>query len=206
MKKPNLSDSLNLGSDTTEETQPPFSKTKNKNKKPLLPCEPFRSAYTPRVKLTISFPQQGRTKQEFKNECDINTIMARFDKTGVLAFTNRFQPQYGDVTGIEFQTSMELIAHGRSMFQELPSGIRARFQNDPARFLDFVHDENNAEEMRAMGLLRPTDAQATPLPSNSETPPEALKRASKRGGPSELDRGAESGPSKSDPRGSEKTA
>jgi len=124
----------------------------------------YRTAYGPRQRLSIAFPENGRTKQEFKNECDINTIMARFDKTGILAFTNRFQPQYGDATGIEFQNSMETIAAGRSMFQELPSAIRARFQNDPARFLDFVHDERNAEEMREMGLLRPSDAQATPLP------------------------------------------
>jgi len=169
----------------------------------------YRTAYGPRQRLSIAFPETGRTKQEFKNECDINTIMARFDKTGILAFTNRFQPQYGDTTGIEFQNSMETIAAGRSMFQELPSAVRARFQNDPARFLDFVHDERNLDEMREMGLLRPSDAEAAPLPDpsgeRSHGPEKALPEDSKsRGGLSELDRGA-GGPAKSDRR-SEKTA
>ncbi|WNK12825.1 MAG: internal scaffolding protein [Microvirus sp.] len=170
----------------------------------------YRSAYGPRLRQTISFPEQGKAKQEFKNECDINNIMARFDKTGMLSFTNRFQPQYGDTTGIEFQSAMETIAQGRSMFQELPSGIRNRFKNDPAQFLDFVHDERNIEELRAMGLLRPSDAQATPLPDPSPKPSQGPRtglagdsKSGVRG--SELDRGAE-GPAKSGPTGHEKTA
>ncbi|AXH75967.1 MAG: internal scaffolding protein [Microviridae sp.] len=169
----------------------------------------YRHAYGPRQRQSIAFPENGRTKQEFKNECDINTIMARFDKTGVLAFTNRFQPQYGDATGIEFQNSMEIISSGRSMFNELPSGIRARFKNDPALFLDFVHDERNVEEMREMGLLRPSEAQATPLAEGSversQGPGKGLPEDSNQGGSSsEPARGAEGG-AKSDRR-SEKTA
>lgn len=169
----------------------------------------YRSPYGPRQKTPIYFAAKGRTKQEFQNECDINQIMARFDKTGVLAFTNRFQPQYGDCTGIEFQNSMETIATGRSMFQELPSGLRARFKNDPAAFLDFIHDDRNYEEARELGLLRPSDAQGTPLAKgtgqlNQEAGKGSEGESKSRPGSSEPGRGAE-GAAKSE-RSSEKTA
>jgi hypothetical protein len=41
------------------------------------------------------------------------------------------------------------------MFEDLPSSIRSRFENQPSQFLDFVHDENNLQEMQQMGLLNP---------------------------------------------------
>lgn len=41
------------------------------------------------------------------------------------------------------------------MFEDLPSQIRSRFENRPDKFLDFVNDENNQQEMVKMGLLDP---------------------------------------------------
>lgn len=116
---------------------------------------PFRSAYSPRVRVALSFAPQGRTKQSFKAECDINNLMSRYLKTGVLDFVNKHAPQYQDVTGLDYQEAMDIVAHGNSMFNELPSKLRAEFDNDPALFLDFVSDPENAPEMAEMGLLTP---------------------------------------------------
>ena len=41
------------------------------------------------------------TKQSFKDECDINKIMAKFQKTGALNHYAKHAPQYGDASGIE---------------------------------------------------------------------------------------------------------
>jgi len=131
----------------------------------------YRTKATPRLRLSMSFPERGKTKQEFKDECDINVIMGRYQKTGILPQDlNQKMPHYADVTGYDFQQAMQTVAQARSLFEALPSDIRARFENDPAKLLDFVHDPSNRAESLAMGFLDPealarlevlTDAQQT---------------------------------------------
>lgn len=136
------------------------------------------SAYGPKMKVSLTFPaDEGRTKQSFKDECDINNIMARFQKTGVLAFANKFEARYGDVTGVDFGEAMRVVADARSMFAEMPARLRDRFANDPARFLEFVQNPANKDEARALGLLKP-EALA-PVPEAA--PPQPLD-ASANGG------------------------
>lgn len=131
----------------------------------------FISAYAPKLKVSLSFPaDEGRTKQSFKDECDINNIMARFQKTGVIAFANKFQARYGDVTGVDFANAMRVVADARTMFAELPARVRERFANDPARFLEFVQNPANKDEARALGLLKPE----APAPVPEEAPPQPL--------------------------------
>ena len=50
----------------------------------------------------------------------------------VATHINENQPQYGDLTGLDFKQSMDLITEQTSKFMTLPAGIRAMFQNDPA--------------------------------------------------------------------------
>lgn len=123
----------------------------------------FRSAYDCQSDavsrcVALSFPDSegkfGRTKQSFKDECDINNIMKRFARTGVLDFAARQEPRYGDCTGLEFTESMQRVAAANTMFHELPSHIRDRFKNSPAAFLDFVNNDANRVEAEKMGLLK----------------------------------------------------
>ena len=62
--------------------------------------------------------------------------------------------EYRDVDGIDYQESMQMVASANSMFEELPSALRKRFQNDPAQLLSFVHDDANVVEAHKLGLLR----------------------------------------------------
>lgn len=119
-------------------------------------------AYSPKLRVQTDCSTGGRTKQSFKDECDINNIMARFKRTGVLDFAAKNEPRYGDCTGVDFAAAMNLVANANSMFQELPSHIRARFENDPYQFLNFVHDDRNMEEARELGLLSTPVPQGTP--------------------------------------------
>lgn len=135
------------------------------------------SSYSTKIKVDITFPaDEDRTKQSFKAEADINNIMARYQKTGVLDFAQKHEPRYGDVTGLDFEAGMQAIATAKTMFADLPSSVRARFKNDPREFLDFVQDPRNRDEARELGLLRP-EAQDSPTPSA-----EALKTAPKAPG------------------------
>lgn len=140
----------------------------------------FVTAYGPKTKVTLdcSVDGAGRTKQSFKEECDINNIMSRFIKTGVLDFTQRNQPRYGDCTGLEFQTCMDIVAKARTMFAEMPAALRGRFDNEPAKFLDFINDDKNREEARELGLLRPESVAPTaPATATADAPQVAATTA-----------------------------
>lgn len=96
---------------------------------------------------------EGGAKQEFKDECDINTIIDRFG-LGYDMPENPKTPQYGDFTNInDYHSAMNATAKAREAFHELPAEIRSKFDNDPGKYVDFCLDENNLNEMKEMGLL-----------------------------------------------------
>jgi len=113
----------------------------------------IRSAYGPKKRLgDIGDLGVSLTKQSFTKECDINNIMAKYQKTGAIDHVTKHEASYGFASSDDFQTSLEIVAKGRDMFNELPSSIRTKFENDPAKFLDFVQDNNNQAEMVELGL------------------------------------------------------
>ena len=120
------------------------------------------SPYGPKPRNGTRFTEPGRTKQSFKDECNINNIMARYQKSGAITHVQNNQPQYGFATARTFHESMNIVTKAQSMFAELPSSIRSKFKNDPAQFLDFVQDAGNADELVELGLANAP----TPNPSD----------------------------------------
>lgn len=109
----------------------------------------------------------GKTQQNFKEECDINTIVNNFLKTGQIPENHRM-PEYMDVNGVfNLQTAMNTMMEAEASFMALPAKIRAEFENDPMQFLGFIADEKNKPRLHEMGLLRPdyeAPAPAAPAP------------------------------------------
>lgn len=147
------------------------------NLKPIISNQHnFQSNYSPKTRLQLTFPENSlHTKQEFKDEADINILMSQYMSTGQLPNVNEAAPQYLDVTGADFSEAMNFIAGANTLFHELPSGVRNRFGNDTAAFLDFMSNPNNRQEMAEMGLLRPVTEPVIPYPSSgsSVVPPTA---------------------------------
>lgn len=93
------------------------------------------------------------TKQSFKEDCDINTIMERYTRTGVLPDNTR-QSAFGDfVDAPSFQEALDIVRYSNEQFEALPAKVREEFQNDPGRFLAFAEDEANAERLADLGFL-----------------------------------------------------
>nr|UXR08067.1 MAG: internal scaffolding protein [Microvirus sp.] len=115
-----------------------------------------------RVRHPITFPDDGLTKQAHVAECDINQIMRKYLKTGMLQHSVDHAGQYGFATSMDFQEAITLVDDANNMFNDLPSSVRARFENAPHRFLEFVQDEKNLPEMAKMGLTTPTQALEEP--------------------------------------------
>ena len=117
-------------------------------------------------------PDSSLTHQSFKEECDINTIMRRFAVTGELPDNIRV-PQYQEFDGVfDFQTAMNLVRTSQEAFEAMPATVRDRFNNDPARFMDFVNDADNYDEALKMGIVNPRPKPVeTPAPAPVEAPP-----------------------------------
>lgn len=98
---------------------------------------------------------KSRTSQEFAEDSDINNIIARYYKTGTLPMYMDREMLEGDVDFMSYHEMQNAIASANSMFAALPAVVRARFDNDPAKFVEFVADEKNVEEARKLGLLSP---------------------------------------------------
>lgn len=109
------------------------------------------------------------TKQSFKDESDINTIIHRFGLDGQLP-TNVRQPQYGDFTGItDFHTAANAIAAANESFDEMPAHVRSRFNNDPGAFVDFCLNPDNKDELIKLGLVeKPLPPARAPAPLKEE--------------------------------------
>lgn len=127
----------------------------------------MRSAYGPKVRNALDLSDEpSLTKQSFKQECDINNIMAKYQRTGAITHVKNNKAMYGFASSDSFTESMNIVATAQTMFNELPSSIRSKFKNDPARFLDFVQDEANADELVALGLANAPIPESGPIDVN----------------------------------------
>lgn len=136
----------------------------------------FRTAYEPKQRVQLK-TVDSRTEQSHAEECDINNIVRQYIKTGMFNsnLIDKHQKVYGDFSGHDFEEAQNLIARAQSLFEELPSIVRNRFNNSPAQFLNFAGDEKNMEEMVEMGLMNapkreeiPEQIQATPPDTSPE--------------------------------------
>lgn len=95
------------------------------------------------------------TQQQFKEDSDINTIVDRFMKSGVLPNPVNM-PQYVDYEGIfDFQSAMNVVRQADENFMRLDAKVRARFNNSPQEFLEFFGNPDNVEEAIRLGLAIP---------------------------------------------------
>jgi phage internal scaffolding protein len=95
----------------------------------------------------------SRTKQSHKQECDINFIVNRYKRTGLLENARDAQGQYVDLPALEYKEAMDTIARAQSEFEQLPAKARAFYKNDPVNFLNHVHSPDAFDELKEIGLL-----------------------------------------------------
>ena len=108
-------------------------------------------------------------QQHFKEECDINTILQKFNITGLLPEAP-LSPRYGDFTGIgDYHSAMNRVLAVQDEFEALPAQIRARFDNDPAQLIEFLENSDNRPEAEELGLVEKATAEAVEV---AKTTPE----------------------------------
>lgn len=113
------------------------------------------------------------TRQEFKEESDINFMLKRF---GVAAKMPRplTPPEWGDFTAVnDFEDAMHQLTEAQQNFMTLPAELRDRFDNDPHDFLEFVQDDQNYDEAAELGLVPRPEPQPQTAPEATQSPPTA---------------------------------
>lgn len=135
----------------------------------------FKTAYASRSRVHPLLNPKSLTHQSMAPECDINGIMKKYERTGILEHRNNFQGQYGNfIDGpADYHEAMNAVIEADEMFQTLPAGIRRRFHNDAGAFLEYANDPDNAEDMVRMGLAERREPD--PAPPTPKTKPSASK-------------------------------
>lgn len=126
----------------------------------------LHSFYFPgRVAVTVDCgPEFGEgAKQSFKDECDINTILLGYARTGQLEHLNPAVPTFADLPDqIDFQEALAIVEQSDQAFGFLPSQLRDHYQNNPAKFLEALHDPSEKDRLTEWGIFRPAVGSARP--------------------------------------------
>lgn len=126
-----------------------------------------------RRKVRTYFDGESKTEQHHKQQCNINTIMQKAYKTGLVP--QRRGALCGDFTNrVDYQTACNKIADAKQDFAELPSNLRRRFHNDPGEFIDFLADEKNLDEAVKLGILSVVEPETPDIPPVDTTPNNAI--------------------------------
>jgi hypothetical protein len=135
-----------------------------------IPKNTFRSAYNLGNEDYSQSFTDGLTEQHHTDTCDINKILAQFMETGIMPQTNA-NPQYADVSEVDFTQMQNQLATAKTLFEELPEQVKARFNNEMHTFLNFAENPDNLPEMVEMGLAVKNEriAQALQAQAGEET-------------------------------------
>ena len=133
----------------------------------------------------IEFTDPSMTQQHFKDECDIDRILRKYNKTGFLVnpLEARRPAKWGDFSSVaDYQASMNRLVQVQEAFEALPSRVRERFRNDPMQMLAFLEDPANKDEAIKLGLV----AGDAPV-ANAGTPSQPPQEASDTSLPAEVE-------------------
>lgn len=125
--------------------------------------------------------EPSRTQQHFKEGQDINNIVGRYDKRQFERYLRsgvKFSEQIQDLSDLpDYEQMHQKVASATQAFENLPSVLRNRFQNEPQQLLNFIRDPKNYDEGVSLGLFQP---KPTPPPTATPHPPTPTPSKSKK--------------------------
>lgn len=100
--------------------------------------------------------QSTKVRQSEKDNCDINKIMERFNRTGQLPSVKQIPPRYGEAIPVDYQTALQIVKESKDAFNQLPAKARQYFGHDPQNFMLALQDtsEDNTKKLLELGILQ----------------------------------------------------
>lgn len=115
----------------------------------------FRTKETA-IRIKKEFLKPSKTEQHHKERCDVNKIVSKYVRTGIIDHIKDRSGIYGDISGVEdFRGCLQKVQNVTNHFMSLPAEIRDKFSNNPAKFLDYLKDPKNYDEIVELGLAVP---------------------------------------------------
>lgn len=108
---------------------------------------------------------KSMTQQQFAQECDINYIVKRAQRTGTIPALPTQEMLFGTLSEDTFKQRMDQMAEIKSYFECLPSEIRLHYHNSVNEFIALMNTEEGIEEGRKLGIISPA---GTPVPDAPE--------------------------------------
>lgn len=94
------------------------------------------------------------TDQSFAKQANINNIVAKYQKTGILGNGEVGYLKYGDVSQTpSLEAAFEAVFRATEAFNCLPATIRKLLDNDPSQLEIWLSDEKNHKIAEDHGLL-----------------------------------------------------
>lgn len=104
-----------------------------------------------------------RVEQSHKDEVNINNIVKRHGADLIAKTASLVQLRYDDVTTNDFQETMQLIVKGNETFMSLPHEVREEFRNDPARYMDYIRNPENKQDLIDRGWMIGPEPEEPPV-------------------------------------------
>lgn len=141
------------------------------------------SAWVPHLDVGLDCSvEPSMTRQEFADECDINKLMAQYEKHGVISHFSAREPLYLDLVGLpDLRQTLDLMREADEAFMRLPAIVRKDFDNDAVQFVEFAQDPKNIDKLREWGLAKPLEAPVAP--ATVELGEKSLSEIKRAGGP-----------------------
>lgn len=112
--------------------------------------------YADRLPVILDCGEVMMTKQEFKDECDIENILKQFSKTGIIEHITKQEAQWLELPdAMDYQQSLETMRQAQEAFESLPSVVREKYDNNPERFLEALHDPSQKDYLTEVGIFAP---------------------------------------------------
>lgn len=127
----------------------------------------FYTRYNPPPSPSLECSDPSRTSQDAKRECDINYVVARAG-AGLISPLTCPDPVYVDLTQVpsNYEEYLKVQMDAQARFDAMPSRVRERFENDPAKLIAFLRDSKNREEAERLGIVKAQPV-AVDEPANS---------------------------------------
>lgn len=148
--------SLNTGSETSD----------NAFRKKVI-----RTHHSQVERVQVIFPDDGLTKQSFRDECNINHIISRYRKTGSITHVKpNFQWQAGVQPTYDYLQTQTAIAEAKSIYEGMPLDQREKFDG-VQDFLEACVTDDRYGELVAAGVAEALPEVSVPDPEEIPLPP-----------------------------------
>lgn len=116
--------------------------------------------------------EPSMTDAQYTEDTDVNHIMRRYQKTGLITHISQKQGVYADVSDIpDLIQANQIAKDAMDAFMRLPSEVRLKFKNNPEEMINFLKNPQNHKEAVTLGLLVDKTPPAKNDNSNDEKKP-----------------------------------